>query len=208
MVLLEKKNPIPMYAKRVDTKIPVTGKCCGYDLMAGDWVAPYGNGEVEDFIFMINGWWKDYRNNDSYLTLSFLHKTDGIIMVKPIASSSEFKMQRYAPENGYKNQIQWHMKRTQKPGYQNDEIIDEVNIKERGYIFRIRSQTNEYGVVTNALYGKVSSNFSFAGAAEKGGSWLRFTYYLNPTPNDRNMEFDPKKNLFKNLKSFEYPICP
>jgi hypothetical protein len=30
-----------------------------------------------------------------------------------------------------------------------------------------------------------------------------FTYYLNPTPNDRNMEFDPKQNLFKDLKPME-----
>ena len=25
---------------------------------------------------------------------------------------------------------------------------------------------------------------------------LRFTYYYNPKANDRNLEFDPKKNLF------------
>lgn len=30
-----------------------------------------------------------------------------------------------------------------------------------------------------------------------------FTYYLNPTPNDRNIEFDPKRNLFTNLSSSE-----
>ena len=37
---------------------------------------------------------------------------------------------------------------------------------------------------------------------------LRFTYYLNPTPNDRNMEFDPKRNLFQNLKSTEQVNMP
>jgi len=26
---------------------------------------------------------------------------------------------------------------------------------------------------------------------------------MNPTPNDRNVEFDPKKNLFTNLSSLE-----
>ncbi len=29
-----------------------------------------------------------------------------------------------------------------------------------------------------------------------------FTYYLNPSPNDRNLEFDPKRNLFTNLGEF------
>jgi len=32
---------------------------------------------------------------------------------------------------------------------------------------------------------------------------LIFKYFLNPTPNDRNVEFDPKQNLFKNLSSLE-----
>ncbi len=28
---------------------------------------------------------------------------------------------------------------------------------------------------------------------------MQMKYYLNPTPNDRNMEFDPSQNLFTNL---------
>jgi hypothetical protein len=32
---------------------------------------------------------------------------------------------------------------------------------------------------------------------------MQFRYYLNPTPNDRNMECDPKQNLLKGLKSSE-----
>jgi len=32
---------------------------------------------------------------------------------------------------------------------------------------------------------------------------MGFDYYLNPTPNDRNVEFDPKRNLMKNLKPLE-----
>jgi hypothetical protein len=37
---------------------------------------------------------------------------------------------------------------------------------------------------------------------------LLFTYYLNPTPNDRNLEFDPKRNLFTNLKDEERVTAP
>ena len=29
---------------------------------------------------------------------------------------------------------------------------------------------------------------------------MEFKYYLNPTPNDRDVEFDPKHNLLTNLK--------
>ena len=32
---------------------------------------------------------------------------------------------------------------------------------------------------------------------------MGFTYYLNPKPNDLNVEFDPKKNLIKDLQPIE-----
>jgi hypothetical protein len=32
---------------------------------------------------------------------------------------------------------------------------------------------------------------------------LFFTYYYNQTQNDRNMEFDPKRNLLTSLKDSE-----
>ena len=39
----------------METKIPVTNTPCGYDLMVGDWVVPYGKGKIGDFVFNING---------------------------------------------------------------------------------------------------------------------------------------------------------
>ena len=41
-----------------------------------------------------------------------------------------------------------------------------------------------------------------------GKAWLKFTYYLNPAPNDRNLEFDPKRNLFTNLSPREVVSAP
>jgi hypothetical protein len=37
---------------------------------------------------------------------------------------------------------------------------------------------------------------------------VSFTYYLNPTPNDRNLEFDGKNNLFKDPESLEEVYNP
>jgi hypothetical protein len=34
------------------------------------------------------------------------------------------------------------------------------------------------------------------------------TYYYNSTPNDRNIEFDPKQNLLGGLQSFERVTAP
>ena len=37
---------------------------------------------------------------------------------------------------------------------------------------------------------------------------MEFSYYLNPTPNDRNVEFDPKQNLLGGLKVGEGVTAP
>jgi hypothetical protein len=56
------------------------------------------------------------------------------------------------------------------------------------YYFRVRTKLDENGNVVSARYGKIYGDF------------MQFSYYLNPTPNDRNVEFDPKQNLITSLK--------
>ncbi len=47
-------NPIPMYARKVwDSKIPAEATPVGFDLVAGDWMAPYGKGQTADLIFTL-----------------------------------------------------------------------------------------------------------------------------------------------------------
>jgi hypothetical protein len=55
----------------------------------------------------------------------------------------------------------------------------------------VRTVLDEMGNIKSAHYGKIYGDF------------MQFKYYLNPTPNDRNIEFDPKRNLLKNLKAME-----
>jgi hypothetical protein len=57
--------------------------------------------------------------------------------------------------------------------------------------------------VKSALYGKIAGPIS-CGAQ----GYIEFTYYLNPTPNDRNMESDPTKNLFQNLTDDQQVKAP
>ena len=48
-------NPTTMYAKNTAAmKVPALESPVGYDLVKGDWVAPYGKGTVSDFIFQFN----------------------------------------------------------------------------------------------------------------------------------------------------------
>lgn len=73
---------------------------------------------------------------------------------------------------------------------------------EKNYFFRVRTVLNKDGSVKSALYGKINGQISIQGAGRDTAS-LAFLYYLNPTPNDRNLEFDMQKNLFKNLTIWE-----
>ena len=59
-----------------------------------------------------------------------------------------------------------------------------------------------------ALYGKIDREIHMRGVARRGPADIVFTYYLNPTPNDRNLEFDPKRNLMPGLKSTEQVTAP
>jgi len=213
VVVRQVVNPIPMYAKRIDTHIPVTNQNYGFDLSIGDWVQPVGKGIVRDLVFRIDGYWNNYRENDSTLTLIFSEAKDGIIpfdypVANNVSMGSEFILPRQAPLEGYSGTNTWRRARTKAVGGGQDQIIDDLR-SGRGYIFRIRSITNEQGIVS-AYYGAMPCKVDFVGANKdpKEGSWLSFTYYLNPTPNDRNLEFDPKKNLFKNLKSTEQVTAP
>ena len=65
--------------------------------------------------------------------------------------------------------------------------------KSRCYAFRIRTVYDEGGNIKSAYYGKIYGDFDMTGL-----DGVRFLYYLNPTPNDRNLEWDMKNNLCPN----------
>ena len=62
------------------------------------------------------------------------------------------------------------------------------------FCFRIRTKFDDKGNVVEGYYGKIYGDvvmkWSYLGVSRVG-----FLYYLNPTPNDRNLEWDMKNNL-------------
>lgn len=172
-------KPIAMSAKRVENGPPVFKEPVGYDLTAGDWVAPYGKGVNSDFLFTENH--ADAKSGYT-LTVSFPHSGDGIqgftrdwrLGVSGLLSSHE------APIGGY------------QPKYEQTQMADPNRI----YYFRVRTVLDSQGNILSTHYGKIYGDF------------MQFAYYLNPTPDDRNVEFDPKQNLLKGLKSFERVDAP
>lgn len=187
-------NPIPMYAKKVETIIPLLDQFIGYDLMSGDWIAPYGAGKVADLNFRIRKRVAAFLDFDGSLDLAVTNVVDGLQESSlSLFMPSGFRLLRQAPSEDYVvTKLQWFNSSTNFIKYNADQ----------SYYVRIRSETNESGQVISAMYGKIRSYIGFGVRGNNTGT-IQFTYYLNPTPNDRNLEFDPKRNLFKDLKSTE-----
>lgn len=210
IVLKQKGIQMPMYARRVERmKIPVEDTPVGFDLMVGDWVGPYGKGQTPDFVFKFESKPepemppREIRPFDVTLTLSFSNDGDGIQSVfTPPHSSSELRLPRQAPVEGYEPVL---LKHQQTEAGQ----VPKIEFREdQNYFFRVRTKKDAQGNIISAMYGKISGDFN----QEDGGflvrGWLSFTYYLNPVPNNQDMEFNPKLNLSKNLKFMEGVSAP
>jgi hypothetical protein len=192
--LLLKKigTPIPMYAKLIDSEPPVfkkTGRppiaftnTVGYDFMTGDWVAPYGKGVNAD-VFFTEEFNKKSPTDYSYkLSVSFPNKGDGIQGFTREWSQgvSGLLSLHEAPVDGY------------QPEYEQTQMQN----LDRIYYFRVKTKIDDRGQIVSAHYGKIYGDF------------MQFRYYLNPTPNGRNVEFDPKQNLLGGLDSLERVAAP
>jgi len=206
LVLKEVINPVPLYVVRAGTytnhiEFPEKNKFIGYDLIERDWVVPYGKGIHKDFLFKLEGEFiPSPMYVDETLTIKFENPEDGIqsIYVEP-ALGSLLRLPHHAPASGYQSKLVQRSKSDDKKVYISYERDDQ------NFFFRIRTETDEKGNIASALYGKIHGVISstMGSIREPNKSSLNFTYYLNPTPNDTNLEFDTEKNLFTDLKDSE-----
>jgi len=196
LVMREIKNPIAMYAWGLHLeKYPVTtNQWVGFDMLLADWMPPHGLGKVEDARFQIS---QDLEGDglkkpQRVLDIEFPGAKNGLQALddRAVSYNSHFKFPYSAPKDGYlqKNLIleKW---RNQV------EYKDITNIGSTNCFFRIRSKVAKNGDFVEGLYGKVQGPIDFQGRSKRLS--LRMIYYVNPTPNDLNMEFDPEKNLIK-----------
>ena len=134
----------------------------------------------EDGAYQSMGHW------NGKIQITFPNKDEGITEVKDgFHSYSELTMPHEAPENGY--QKDWSR--------EDDNAGARLTSSEIGYFLRTRVKHDEKGKIVSANYSKIVTDFNFDPRGR-----LEFSYLFNPTPNDRNLEFDPKKNLFTNLE--------
>ncbi len=187
LVLRPVVNPVPLLAKRLIVAAPAMSRQFAYDCELGDFVAPHGKGKTRDLLFSL----KVLREIDPYtdyhyeLTMTFSNPGDGFQRFD-LDSCSDFKGAREAVENG-----EYEASRTVFRARRPDQARDTNEQIQRGYLFRLRTRTDETGKVISCNFGKAY------------GDLPDLNIYFNPTPNDRNLEFDPEKNLFKNLEDEE-----
>jgi hypothetical protein len=217
-------NPIPLYAWRSSgwgpsPVLPIQGEWCGFDFEAADWVTPLGKGKVADILFRFRnefkGWADYFRSNqevedeiiiskqvyearkevwtldkfkltagkwDAVLEISFPGMGEGVFEEKTFLSYGQLKMPHLAPTSGYV--MGWR--------YASNNYSPRTYRSNTGFFLRTRVKMDKDGKIVSANYAKVVGDFRLDAAR---GS-VEFAYYFNPVPNDRNLEFDPKKNLF------------
>ncbi len=189
-VILKKiKNPTAMYVYHTDwIDLPKQDDYIGYDLIKHDWIVPHGKGVTADFLIKISSLIKARHDYNVEFEMKFMSELDGIqVFGSNTAMGSTLKSDHKAPAVGYQNSF--INNRARKPG----ELLVSPFKEGQNYYFRSRCKDD----IESCLYGKIYGNIEF------GVDKINFTYYLNPTAGDRNVEFDPEKNLFKLRRGYE-----
>ena len=198
VVIRKIENPVPMYARDTNESrinIPETGKEVGFDLIAYDWVKPYGKGKIADLNCTLYVRSSGLRDAEYKVKINFPGQFNGIqSLEEELMHGSEFKLPRFAPVDGYQKNMNVFIEF--KPGGGGKWSFK----KNMNYMFRIRSEV-EKGKLIKAMYGKILGDID-VGTNMDGTAFLKFKYYLNPDYTT-NLEFDPKRNLFLNLPRSE-----
>jgi hypothetical protein len=192
LILKQVGHPIAMYAKWIRKNPPVLNPPIGFDLMVGDWVGPNGKGINTDIIFQGVDYRKSGADYEHTIKVSFPKSGDGIqsYTIPNSEAVSGLRSPHEAPLEGYQPELTKQRSAHPSQPAKNDDDPNHV------YIFRVRTVLDEQGNVKGALYGKIYGDF------------MQFAYYLNPTPNSRNIEFDPKQNMLSGLQPFEQVTAP
>ena len=200
------ERPIPLFVKRV-AKVtrgvftadifPKGEDTLRYDLLMGDWLPPVGTGRVADVTFTrhpredlgegVNG--ADVRGpsyRDS-MTVRFPGEGNGLVESNP-PPNLRLRI-RTAPEDGYLPEYQCWKGR--------DKTLEHVGSydENRCFCFRIRTRRDDRGRIVEAYYGKIYGDILMYTGYNFIVCGVKFLYYLNPTPLDRNLEWDRKTNL-------------
>ena len=201
VLLRPKRNPIAMYAKNITLEIPERGQEYGFDFFKGDLVLAGHRGSQTDVKIRFDRNLVDNNNFTQKVSLYFVNPTDGVVEMKTNKAwgGSDFKTPYDAVINGYASDFKLIYTRGSTG-------VSRINVNTPLFL-RLRSSEDKKGNIETANYCKIFSGIELFGVLADKPS-LKMTYYCNPAVNDRNVEFDTKQNLFKNLKHLEKVGAP
>ena len=188
IILRKVSNPIPMFGygspSWLGEKLPIHGEY-GFDMMAGDFIAPYGKGNVPDFFIRKN---YDNKSRDGKSALFFKGKGNGAYKIKAF-TDSEFRSCYVADTNAaFKTEFRHEYIKEDKE-FCWREVCD-VN-EDECLVLRTRCRYDEKGNLVSCHYSKIYGKIEIR-------SYFQFRgYAFNSMPNDPNLEFDVKQNLLK-----------
>ena len=201
-------HTVPLFVKRTARKlgsesIAANGESFSYDMVKGAFLPPFGEGQIADIVFSrlpqeyigegMNGRGKQAPRYKNALLLSFQGDEANGVWESPPPDVQAYCWIRSAPAAGYHREISFS--ESTSSDLQRREGLD----AKKCYCFRIRTERDERGNIKSSLYGKIYGDPSFF--LEGRDRWkqkicgISFLYYLNFTPNDRNLEWDMKNNL-------------
>lgn len=220
------EHPIPLFVKRVELRdyehgiggFDGTNSVLRFDLLKGDWLHPYGNGEVADICIgaRVNKTGSERRflpQEGTWGVLQFydiiakFELCDGDCLSREAVKESAGIKIRSVAKDGVDRGITRTKGKRKQIGRNKDWHCEYFSdsAQDRCYTFRIRTRRNEKGELVEAYYGKVYGDFEFEGNDKKGLIGVKFLYYLNPKPLDRNLEWDMKNNLCPNPGNLSMP---
>jgi hypothetical protein len=188
VVLKKIKNPIPVISYKILIKQKPRDIPLGFDLQKGDFLPPYGCGEVSDFYMTFEQEEATEESLERFkYTFSFPNKYDGYI-IRDIHNYSEFRSDYNAPTDDVYQQEYFSV-----IGLDNKRSDVVIDIENKYMILRTRSKTNENGELVEAYYSKIF----FTGDGNL--TYVSFNVYANPDLNSTNLEFNLKENRFSPL---------
>ena len=211
------ERPIPLMVKSVEWRnresglrgLQGTNAVMRFDMVMGDWLPPYGHGERSDLEIAseirITGKERRYRHStrsmgdvifyDLVQTVCPADASDCLSESHPSPSSGI--MIRTGDDSGVGGRavrLIGKRKRIERTGNWECEYTKDYD-PDRCYTFRIRTRRDGEGNLVEAYYGKIYGDFEFEGDDRRGLVGVKFLYYLNPTPLDRDLEWDMRNNL-------------
>lgn len=197
VVLKKTRNPIPMYSKKCRGKLPAINQAIGFDLKIVDWVKPYGKGENTDMLVTV-----------VTKEVKFGRKTFTDASVVTFDFPGDYNGVQVCDSDGWSKFVSDYHVNLQTP-FQKQLVMPSQNDrykwldKRKHLVFRVRSEVSPTGELLRCHYGKIYPTFDIT--SEEFA--LRVVFF-NPTPNDTNLEFDPKRNLspFKPLSMEELEL--